>query len=246
MRGILGKAEDAAYYRDLYEKIKQNFKDNYIEGKKIKIATQTAQILPAYFGLLDAQEEKNAIDTLVDMLKENHMHLKTGFAGTPYLCHVLSRYGYGDLAYTLLLQKDFPSWLYQVTQGATTIWEHWDGRKPDGSFWSDNMNSFNHYAYGSIGDWIYRCVAGINTDENKPGFEHIILKPQTNEAFSYAECIYESIRGKIVTRWERSGNEVSVSVTIPANTTASVYLEDGSVREIGSGSYEYQYQLNRG
>ncbi|PNV61680.1 alpha-L-rhamnosidase [Clostridium sp. chh4-2] len=243
---ILGKAEDAAYYRDLYEKIKQNFKDNYIDGGKIKIATQTAQILPAYFGLLDAQEEKNAIDALVDMLKENQMHLKTGFAGTPYLCHVLSRYGYGDLAYTLLLQKDFPSWLYQVTQGATTIWEHWDGRKPDGSFWSDNMNSFNHYAYGSIGDWIYRCVAGINTDENKPGFEHIILKPQTNEAFSYAECIYESIRGKIVTRWERSGNGVSVSVTIPANTTASVYLEDGSVRELGSGSYEYQYQLNRG
>src|SRR5690606_436196 len=115
---------------------------------------------------------------LTELLKDNKFHLTTGFVGTPYLNLVLSANGLNDIAYKLLLQQDYPSWLYPVTKGATTIWEHWDGIKPDGSFWSASMNSFNHYAYGAIGDWLYRCVAGIDTDEQLAGYKHIHIKPQ--------------------------------------------------------------------
>lgn len=111
----------------------------------------------------------------MELLKETNYHLTTGFIGTPYSCHVLSEYGQSDIAYRLLMQKDYPSWLYQVLKGATTIWEHWDGKKPDDSFWSPNMNSFNHYAYGAIGDWLYRTVAGIEIDKENPGHKHFIL-----------------------------------------------------------------------
>ena len=104
-------------------------------------------------------------------------HLTTGFLGTPDLCHVLTRYGYLDEAYKLLYRKDYPSWLYPVTQGATTIWERWDGQKPDGTFQNPGMNSFNHYAYGAVGDWLYRKVAGIDLDPEVPGFKSFIVKP---------------------------------------------------------------------
>lgn len=123
---------------------------------RLAVPTQTAHVLALMFNLIEEKDRKRTIDTLVDYIKKNKYHLTTGFVGTPYLCHVLSQNGYSDVAYKLLLQTDYPSWLYQVTKGATTIWEHWDGIKPDGSFWSPDMNSFNHYAYGSIGDWLYR------------------------------------------------------------------------------------------
>lgn len=236
---ILNNSEDADYYEQLYLKIVESFKAKYIKNDEITIKTQTAQILPLCFGLLNEGEEKIAADILVNMLKENNNHLKTGFVGTPYLCNVLSKYGHSDMAYTLLMQKDFPSWLYQVTQGATTVWEHWDGKKPDGTFWSDNMNSFNHYAYGSIGEWLYRSVAGIDTDENKPGFEHIIIKPVSDKSLKYVNCSYASIRGRIVSNWSRENDSLSLHIEIPANTTATVYLEDGSVFDIGSGSHDY-------
>ena len=105
-------------------------------------------------------------------------HLTTGFLGTPYLCHVLSRYGYLDEAYLLLNREEYPSWLYPVKQGATTIWERWDGQKPDGSFQTTEMNSFNHYAYGAIGDWMYRVMAGIEIDEAAPGYKHVLIQPR--------------------------------------------------------------------
>lgn len=241
--GILGKEEDKHHYTELYKKIKDNFKTKYIKEGKILILTQTAQVIALYFGLLDQEEEQKAITSLVSMLHENNDHLTTGFAGTPYLCHVLSRYGYTEMAYTLLMQKDFPSWLYQVTQGATTVWEHWDGRKPDGTFWSDNMNSFNHYAYGSIGEWLYRCAAGINADENAPGFKHIRICPNSDERLGELYCKYHSVHGDIVSSWKRKENHVSYSIRIPVNTSAAVYLENGEIYQVGSGKYEYEIDL---
>ena len=116
-------------------------------------------------------------------------HLTTGFVGTPYLCHVLSRYGYLDEAYLLLNREEYPSWLYPVTQGATTIWERWDGQKPDGSFQDTGMNSFNHYAYGAIGDWMYRVMAGIEIDPAAPGYKHILIQPQPGGGFTSASAV---------------------------------------------------------
>ena len=236
---ILGHDEDYIKYSKLYNNIKRAFKEKYLKNRRIRIDTQTAQIVPLQFGLLDADEQKIAIRRLVEMLRDNGYHLKTGFIGTPYLCNVLSRYGYSDVAYRLLLQKDFPSWLYQVSKGATTIWEHWDGKKPDDSFWSRNMNSFNHYAYGSVGEWIYRYVAGIDIDENEPGYRHILINPQFTDKLDYVKCSYESIRGMVISEWKRSGQKVILHVKIPANTHATIFLGRNRMEETNSGEYEF-------
>lgn len=241
---ILGKIGESKKYLELYKKIKENFKRTYMENGKIRIETQTAQIVPLHFNLLEGEEEKRAVEKLVLLLHNNQEHLTTGFVGTPYLCAVLSKYGFGNLAYTLLLKKDFPSWLYQVTKGATTIWEHWDGQKPDGSFWSDNMNSFNHYAYGSIGEWFYRYIAGIDTDDKEPGFSHIQIRPQTDARLSEISCEYESIRGKIVSNWRYRDKTIHYHIEIPANTKATIYLEDGVIHHVGSGIYDYVVKQN--
>src|SRR5690606_38793207 len=145
------------------------------------------------FGLLEGKARERAIEKLMELLKESKFHLTTGFVGTPYLNYVLSENGQLDAAYRLLFQQDYPSWLYQVTKGATTIWEHWDGIKEDGSFWSKDMNSFNHYAYGAIGDWLYRCVAGIDTDEGNAGYKHITIRPQPGSELSWADGVLESM-----------------------------------------------------
>ena len=138
------------------------------------------------FDLLDEQNKNRAVNHLVEYIRERDNHLSTGFLGTPYLCHVLSDNGKTDVAYDLLLQETFPSWLYPVKMGATTIWERWDGQKPDSTFQNKGMNSFNHYAYGAIGDWMYRVVAGMEI--GKPGYKHILIQPQPNSRLDYQTC----------------------------------------------------------
>jgi alpha-L-rhamnosidase len=264
---ILGKTEDAALYEDLHAKILQAFRDEFITPSgRIASPTQTAHVLALMFGLVEEKDRKRTADTLVKDLTENKFHLKTGFLGTPYLCHVLSSTGHLDVAYKLLLQEDFPSWLYPVKMGATTIWEHWDGIKPDGSFWSANMNSFNHYAYGAIGDWLYQVVAGIETDDRPTGagYKRILFKPQPGPGLEYAKASLQSLYGLISSEWLTEGGRMTVKVTVPCNTTAELVLPgmtperlkidfadcdytcselDGLVKvDLGSGSYEFKYQ----
>jgi alpha-L-rhamnosidase len=182
----------------------------------------------------------------------------------------LSENGRNDIAYTLVNQKDYPSWLYPITKGATTIWEHWDGIKPDGSFWSADMNSFNHYAYGSVGDWLYRVMAGIDTDSEKPGYKHIYIKPQPEHDISFARASLESMYGEIKSAWEKKDGRMTVEATIPANTTATVILPSAKLEnvkeggqpvseadgvsdykqvgrgvclELGSGAYRFEYNI---
>lgn len=236
---VLGKREDGIKYRRLYERIVSSFKSSYMKEGRIVQRTQTAQILPVYFGLLDGKETSLAVQTLVGLLKENDYHLKTGFIGTPCLCFVLTYHGYSDIAYRLLLQEDYPSWLYQVSKGATTIWEHWDGKKPDDTFWSPDMNSFNHYAYGSIGDWLYRCVSGIEIHEDSPGYKHFMIRPYPGDALEHVSCSYESIYGTIFSQWKREGGKICYKVRIPANTTATICLEGREPREVGSGTHHF-------
>ncbi|NLY61513.1 MAG: alpha-L-rhamnosidase, partial [Clostridiales bacterium] len=185
--------------------------------------------------------------------------LTTGFLGTPYFCHVLSQNGRLKEAYDLLLKEDYPSWLYQVKMGATTIWEHWDGIKPDGSMWSPDMNSFNHYAYGAIADWLYGVVAGLDTDPDKPGFKRILMRPQPGGGLTYAQAEYKSVYGKAAIKWAIEGDKMVVDIEVPHNTTAHVILPGadpeaidgdgisftaccgGSEAEIGSGVYRFVY-----
>ncbi len=228
---ILGRDEDAKEYETLYHNIKEKFqKTFFLENGSMTAMTQTAHIVALYFGLTPEKYRQQTADRLVQLLEQENGHLVTGFVGTPYFCHALSQNGYVKEAYDLLLKEDFPSWLYQIKMGATTIWEHWDGLKPDGTMWSPDMNSFNHYAYGAVGEWLYRVVLGIEAEEQDPGFHHAVIRPQTGDAFAFAEGFYESVYGAVKVRWEKGTEEGErlLRVTIPHNTTATICLEDGA------------------
>ena len=169
------------------------------------------------------------------------MHLSTGFVGTPYLMHVLSRFGRLDIAYALLEQKTFPSWLYPVTQGATTIWERWDGWRHDKGFQDPRMNSFNHYAYGAIGDWLYRVAAGIEVDPAQPGYKHVILNPHPGGSLTSARASLESMYGPIVSDWHAENGIFDWRITVPPNTIATVYIpanDASNVTESGKPAHD--------
>ena len=173
-------------------------------------------------------------DKLATMIKENGNKLKTGFVGTPYLLHALSQNGYTELAYDLLLQEEFPSWLYSVKQGATTIWEHWDGVNDQGEFWSKDMNSFNHYAFGSVADWVYGVACGIQTVEEKPGFEEIIIAPHPTDKLDYLSARIDTKKGTVISKWYHDGDKIRYEITTPTKT---VIIIDGVRREVEKGSY---------
>jgi len=167
---------------------------------------------------------------LVEDIKSRNNHLSTGFLGTIYLCHVLSACGYTNVAYDLLTQETYPSWLYPVKMGATTIWERWDGQKTDSTFQDPGMNSFNHYAYGAIGDWMYRVSAGIETRE--PGYKHLIIQPHPTEKLTYSKASFESPHGTVVSGWERNGSNVIISIKIPANATATIIIPEDDISKV--------------
>jgi alpha-L-rhamnosidase len=220
----LGKTDDAKMYADLFNKIKDVFINEYVtKAGRVGTDSQTSFVLALKFNLLPENLRAKAAEFLVNDIKSRNNHLSTGFLGTPYLCHVLSDNGYTDTAYDLLLQETYPSWLYPVKMGATTIWERWDGEKTDSTFQDPGMNSFNHYAYGAIGDWMYRVSAGIET--MGPGYKHIILQPHPTGKLSYSRASFESSYGTIASGWERTKDgKVIVKVMIPANTSATIIL----------------------
>jgi alpha-L-rhamnosidase len=191
--------------------------------------TQTAYLLALAFDLLPGELEQVAVNRLAGDVQERG-HLTTGFLGTPYLNPVLSRYGHHAAAYKLLLRESYPSWLYPVTMGATTIWERWDGIKPDGLFQSAEMNSFNHYAYGAIGDWLYRVAAGLQ--EAAPGYKEIVVKPHSGGGFTHMEAELMTPYGKAGSEWKIQDNQIFMNVTVPVNTSATVYLPAISANNI--------------
>jgi len=219
----LGKADEEANYNNLFAKIKEAFNHEYVTAAgRVGTGSQTSYVLALHIGLLSDDLKPRAAQFLASDVMNRDNHLSTGFLGTPYLCHVLSDNGFTSLAYKLLLQQSYPSWLYPVKMGATTIWERWDGEKPDSTFEDAGMNSFNHYAYGAIGDWMYRVVAGIEI--GKPGYKQILIQPSFSDSLSYAKASFESSYGLIASGWERKDGKMIVSIRIPANTTALVTL----------------------
>jgi alpha-L-rhamnosidase len=268
MARVLGKHDDAARYGELLAKIKSAFRREFVTEKgRVGENTQTAYVLALHFDLLPDDLRPAVAERLAREVRQRG-HLTTGFLGTPYLCHVLSRFGYLDEAYLLLNREQYPSWLYPVKQGATTIWERWDGQKPDGSFQDVGMNSFNHYAYGAVGEWMYRVMAGIEIDEAAPGYKHILIQPRPGGGFTSARASHDSLYGRVTSAWELKDRRFELSVEIPANTLATVRLPkanlaavtesgkplaggDGIVRvrqdgdavvaEIGSGHYRFAY-----
>ena len=240
---IIGKIDDAKKYSELSEKIKKAFLDEFVAPSGRLIShTQTAYSLALAFDLLPENLIPNAAKYLADDVKKMG-HLTTGFVGTPLLCKTLSDYGYEDLAFMLLNRKEYPSWLYPITQGATTIWERWDGQKPDGTFQNVGMNSFNHYAYGAIGEWLYTYVSGIETDEKNPGYKHFILAPHPGGGLTNAKAEFVSIYGLIKSAWKIEGDNFIYNVEIPANTTATVFLPNADKKELGSGKYSFNVKM---
>jgi len=239
----LGKTDDAQMYSDLFNKIKEVFINEYVtDAGRVGTNSQTSYVLALKFKLLPELLRSKAAGFLAEDIRERDNHLSTGFLGTPYLCHILSDNGYTDLAYDLLLQEVYPSWLYPVTMGATTIWERWDGEKTDSTFQDPGMNSFNHYAYGAIGDWMYRVSAGIET--MGPGYKHIIIQPHPSTKLTYSKASFESSYGTIISGWERKDRKVIINVMIPANTSATIILPASSqtkVTENGKALSENPY-----
>ncbi len=229
---VLNKNEDAKKYADLFENVKQAFQHEFVTPNgRMTSNTQTAYSLALAFDLLPESIKEKAAERLAEDVR-SFKHITTGFVGTNLISHVLTDCGYLDLAYMLLNRKEYPSWLYPITKGATTIWERWDGIKPDGTFQDAGMNSFNHYAYGAIGDWLYRVVAGIEIDSGNPGYRHIIIRPQPGGGLSHASAKHQSMYGEIESSWKIENETFNLSVTIPPNTTATVVLPGAQIAEV--------------
>lgn len=223
---------DCRYYKNLYRNIRKSFIKKYIdENGKMKCDTQTACVLALHFGLY---ENKEPLASQLTSLVKGFGHLSTGFVGTPYLLHVLSDIGETELAYELLVRDEFPSWCYPITQDATTMWERWNGYKPDGSFATPDMNSFNHYAYGAVGDWMYEKMCGIRQKEGTAGFTDIVFAPLTSNRFTFAEASIETANGKVASRWERSGKKTEYTFTVPEKTCA-IALINGKKYVLNTG-----------
>jgi alpha-L-rhamnosidase len=233
--GVLDKKDDVAFYTVLLQKIKEAFMKEYVTPNgRLVSGTQTAYVLALNFDMLPETLRKQAADRLAENV-QRYGHLTTGFLGTPYLCHVLTRFGYTGLAYQLLLRKEYPSWLYPVTMGATTIWERWDGQKPDSTFQTPGMNSFNHYAYGAIGDWMYRVMVGIDTYEDGVGYKHSRIKPYMGDGITAASASLDTYYGKLSNSWKVEGDKLTMQIEIPANTVSTVYIPASDAARVFEG-----------
>ena len=222
---ILGK--DRTKYDTLATKILEKIRKTFKEYK-----TQTECTLALYFNI--TEDKKSVAKQLNDMIKANGTKLQTGFVGTPFLLHALSQNGYTETAYDLLLSEEFPSWLYSVKQGATTIWEHWDGKNEKGEFWSKNMNSFNHYAYGSVADWVYEEACGI--EPKTPAFGEVIIAPKPTNKLDYLSATVYTRGGKIFSKWYHENGKIKYEIETPVKSTIII---DGKEYSVGKGKYYF-------
>ena len=250
--------ENMSAYRSLYQKIVCAFRAYFMENGMPKVElpytevcvdghapidttrrgiTQTALTLILHFNLCTEFERPKLAAKLAEMIHAADTHLETGFVGTPYLLHALSDNGYAALAYDLLLQTTAPSWLYSVQHGATTMWEHWDSVRADGSFWSSNMNSFNHYAYGAVYDWIFGVAAGIKP--SAPGYQKISLCPHPDQRLGFLNVSLRTRSGMLRTCWYYKGDMVYYEFEVPAGAVAHLRLPSGYTAELTGGGWHF-------
>ena len=233
---VLGKTDDARYYEILANEVKEAWQREFVtQTGRVGENTQTAYALALEFDLLPEYLRLEAASRLAADVAIHDTHLTTGFVGTPYLCPALSANGQMGTAFKLLNQDTYPSWLYPVKQGATTIWERWDGLKPDGTFQDPGMNSFNHYAYGAIGDWMYRFVAGIDTAPDGPGYKHVLIQPHPGGGLTNVTAKLETMYGPVKSAWKLDGGGMSLDVGVPPNTHATIRLPGAILEGVTEG-----------
>jgi alpha-L-rhamnosidase len=236
---VLHKSEDAQKYTELFQEIRQAFNDAYVSADgRIKGDTQTVYVLALAFDLLPQEKREQAVKHLVDNIRDRNWRLSTGFVGTKDLMGTLTRFGKTDVAYQLFHNDVFPSWGFSIQHGATSIWERWDGWTPENGFQDPGMNSFAHYSFGAVGEWMFKTVAGIDSDV--PGYDHIVIHPRPGGRVTWVKAMYDSIHGPIASAWRimsnfRSHDEFRLYVTIPANTTATVYVPTKDADEVTEG-----------
>jgi alpha-L-rhamnosidase len=222
--GILGKADDAARYGKLFEDIREAFNKNFVSTNgTIRGDTQTAYLLALQFDLLPENLSAAAAQRLAEDVSQAG-HLTTGFVGVGLICPTLTQIERSDLAWQLVFTDTYPSWLFSVKNGATTIWERWDGWTPEKGFQDSSMNSFNHYSFGSVGAWLFSGAAGIVLDGAHPGYKHFFLRPQFTSKLNYVKAGLDSPYGVITSHWHVEKDKMLYDVTIPPNTSADVIL----------------------
>lgn len=258
-----GKAlgEDTAELEALHRNIRKAFREAFMENgmpklyekgdalpenrkgqmdRPVKALTQTAILLILHFGLCEEDERQGLVDKLVELIEEFDGRMSTGFVGTPLILRVLSDNGRADVAFNLLLQERNPSWLFSVNQGATTMWEHWNSQKEDGSFWSTDMNSFNHYAYGAVYDWMFGDMVGLTVSEDGVGYEKVTYKPLTDKRIGFAQASLMTRRGKLAASWKYlPDGTIRYELTLPETTTAVVTIPGLPERTLTGGSYVF-------
>ena len=241
MAGVLGRKSEEDRYLNLAADIRRAFNDTFVdEDGRIAGHTQAGYALALHFDLLPKSARPAAARHMVEALQPYGGALSTGIQSTVRLMLELSRYGYHEEAYAILMREDMPSWRYMINHGGTTIWERWDGWVAGRGFQNPGMNSFNHYAIGAVGEWIYRVVGGINPDENAPGWKHFFVRPVPGGGLTRASIGYRSIRGAIRSAWQINDGEFSLEVTVPPNATATIEMPDGIVHaRVASGGHKF-------
>jgi alpha-L-rhamnosidase len=259
---VLGKAEDEATYKELHSNIREAVSSKFFDTKgKLHKETQTGYLMFLGYDLVTPDLRNGAVDNLVKLIKKAGGHLGTGFLGTPLIALVLEEEGHADVAYDVVFKETYPSWFYSIHQGATTMWERWNSYSRDKGFGDASMNSFNHYAYGAIGQWMYEHVAGLAPDEKTPGYKHFFIQPDPGGPLTYAAAELETPYGKAASGWEQDGQDLIIKATVPANTTATLIVpcsgekiptvllggkkcniikrEGKFIYDIGPGTYEF-------
>lgn len=238
---VLGLHADELKYDSLFLKVRQTFQKQYIQGTdRLTSDTQTAYVLALAFHLADAGQQEAFAGRLAELVREEG-HITTGFLGTPLICKVLTDYGYEDEAYSLLTRRTYPSWLYPIDKGATTVWERWDAIKPDGSL---SGHSLNHYAFGAVVAWLFSDVAGISQTDGSAGFSHLLIRPRLTEKLHWVKASYRSTKGWVRVAWRAKKNAFKMSVTVPQGSTATVMLpypdKNGeSLRQVAGGTHTF-------
>jgi alpha-L-rhamnosidase len=246
---LLGYTSEAAKYDKLHHDITDAFDSAFVSTNgMIEGDTQTGYILALQFGLLPENLRGATAQRLADNVAQ-HGHLTTGFVGNGFICPTLSQIGRPDLAWELLLTNTWPSWLFSVKNGATTIWERWDGWTPEKGFQDSSMNSFNHYSLGSVGAWLYSGAAGIQLDDSAPGYKHFFLAPQFTTRLKYVRATLDTPYGVIASSWRNQGGQILYDVTVPPNTSATIVLPELSQGPNGNttlaaGTYHFKFRLH--
>ena len=249
---ILG--EDVSEYEELYTNVRNAFRSTFMKDSlpctlkeadglsdRVQEITQTGIVLILKFGLCEDCEREKLVNKLCELIDAFDGRMSTGFVGTPYILHALSENGRADRAYDLLFQEKCPSWLFSVNRGATTIWEHWDSMREDGSFWSTDMNSFNHYAYGSVFDWIFGVAVGIKVPDDGAGYKHITIEPHPDRRMGFVKCSEKVASGTIFASWSYlEGDTVRYEYRIPKGVTADLTLPCGKKYTLSAGEYVFE------